>query len=98
MIRSFKNQNAEDVFKGKKKRGARKTCPQSLWNVAVRKLDQLDSVNSVNDLRIPPGNRLETLSGDRQSQFSIRINDQYRICFEWSDNGAEQVEIVDYHL
>jgi len=97
MIRSFKDQDTEDVFNGKNTKGARKICPKSLWNVAARKLDQLDSVTSVNDLRIPPGNRLETLNGDRQGQFSIRINDQYRICFEWSDNGAERVQIVDYH-
>jgi len=97
MIRSFKDQDTEDIFNGTNTKGARKICPKSLWNAAARKLDQLDSVTSVNDLRIPPGNRLETLTGDRRGQFSIRINDQYRICFEWRDNGAEQVQIVDYH-
>jgi proteic killer suppression protein len=65
--------------------------------VAVRKLDLLDSVTVINELRIPPGNRLEELSGDRQGQFSIRINNQYRICFKWSVEGPFDVEIVDYH-
>lgn len=58
---------------------------------------QLDSVEAINDLRIPPGNRLEDLSGDRRGQFSIRINDQYRICFVWTASDPDQVEIVDYH-
>jgi len=65
--------------------------------VAFRKLDQLDSVISLEELKIPPGNRLESLSGDRKEQFSIRINDQYRICFHWQDSNPCQVEIVDYH-
>ena len=72
-------------------------CPQSLWRTAFRKLDQLDSAEVVDDLRIPPGNRLEQLKGDREGQYSIRINDQYRICFVWTENGPDDVEIVDYH-
>jgi len=63
----------------------------------VRKLDQLDSVASLDELRIPPGNRLESLVGDRQGQYSIRINDQYRICFIWTEIGPDEVEILDYH-
>lgn len=63
----------------------------------ARKLDQIDSAVELNELRVPPGNRLEALEGDRQGQYSIRINDQYRICFIWTQNGAEDVEIVDYH-
>jgi proteic killer suppression protein len=68
-----------------------------LWKVAFRKLDLLDSVVSLNDLRAPPGNRLEALSKDREGQHSIRINDQYRICFTWTEQGPAEVEIVDYH-
>ena len=73
------------------------TCPQRLWSVARRKLDQLDSVETLEDLRIPRGNRLEALSGSRKGQFSIRINEQYRVCFEWTSFGPNNVEIVDYH-
>ena len=65
--------------------------------MAQRKLDLVDSATSLDDLRIPPNNRLEVLVGDRQGQYSIRINDQYRICFIWTVNGAKMVEIVDYH-
>jgi toxin HigB-1 len=65
--------------------------------VAVRKLDQIDSVTTIDELAVPPGNHLEKLTGDREGQYSIRINDQYRICFEWSESDAEEVEIVDYH-
>jgi len=65
--------------------------------MAVRKLDQLDSVTTLDELRVPPGNRLEALSGNRKGQHSIRINDQYRICFVWQDNGPDQIEVVDYH-
>jgi toxin HigB-1 len=97
MIRSFKNQGTEDIFNGVNSKFARRTCPQPTWHVASRKLDQLDSVESVAELRLPPGNQLETLRGDRAGQYSIRINDQYRICFSWQDSQPEQVEIVDYH-
>ncbi len=97
MIQSFKDQGTEDIFNGIKSRAARSTCPESLWKIAARKLDLLDASVSLADLRIPPGNRLERLSGDRQGQHSIRINDQYRICFRWTDIGPEQVTIVDYH-
>jgi plasmid maintenance system killer protein len=65
--------------------------------IAARKLDQIDSVTTLSELRIPPNNRLEALSGDRKGQHSIRINDQYRICFVWTESGPDQVEIVDYH-
>jgi len=97
MIRSFGSAGTEDVFNGENTRAARATCPQSLWRVAVRKLDQLDSVASLDELRIPPGNRLEALTGDRQGQYSLRINDQYRVCFTWTESGPDEVEIVDYH-
>ena len=65
--------------------------------MAVRKLDQIDSVTTVDELSVPPGNRLEMLSGDRDGQYSIRINDQYRICFRWQGEDAHNVEIADYH-
>jgi proteic killer suppression protein len=97
MIVSFKDTATQDIFNGENTKAARKTCPETLWKVAQRKLDQLDSVTTLEELRIPPGNRLEALSGSRNGQYSIRINEQYRICFVWSDQGLEQVEIVDYH-
>jgi toxin HigB-1 len=97
MIESFKNTATADIFDGINSKAARKLCPESIWRVATRKLDQLDSVIAVEELAVPPSNRLEKLSGDREGQYSIRINDQYRICFGWSELGAEQVEIVDYH-
>ncbi len=97
MIKSFKTEGTEDIFNGKNTRAARKACPESLWKVAVRKLDQLDSVTALSELRIPPGNHLETLTGDRKGQHSIRLNEQYRICFAWTGTGPDSVEIVDYH-
>ena len=97
MIRTFADQGTEDVFDGKNTAAARRSCPKSLWSLAYRKLDQLDSAIELADLRIPPGNRLEALKGDLKSQHSIRINEQYRICFKWTDAGPEDVEIVDYH-
>ena len=97
MIRSFRDGGTEDVFYGRQTRGARRACPESVWRVATRKLDQLDSVVSVAELRIPPNNRLKALKGKRKGQFSIRINDQYRICFVWTEAGPDAVEIVDYH-
>jgi len=69
----------------------------NLAAVARRKLRQLEIAMRLEDLRIPPGNRLEALKGDREGQYSIRINDQFRVCFRWTDSGAEDVEIVDYH-
>ena len=97
MILSFRNTATEDIFNGEDTKKARKVCPRNLWNVARRKLDLVDSATSLDDLRVPPNNSLEVLVGDRQGQYSIRINDQYRICFIWTVNGAEMVEIVDYH-
>ncbi len=97
MIQSFRNRGTEDIFNGNQTKAARKTCPQSLWRAAARKLEQLDSVLWADELIIPPGNRFETLTGNRAGQYSIRINDQYRICFGWTDEGPEQVEITDYH-
>jgi proteic killer suppression protein len=97
MIQSFKNTGCEDIFNGVNTKEARKICPERLWSIITRKLDQLDSVAKLDDLRRPPGNRLEMLSGIRIGQYSIRINDQYRICFFWTDSGPDEVEILDYH-
>ncbi|MCF6255801.1 MAG: type II toxin-antitoxin system RelE/ParE family toxin [Gammaproteobacteria bacterium] len=97
MIVSFKNQATEDIFNGKNTKDARKLCPRSLWRVVFRKLDQLDSVVTLEELKVPPGNRLESLSGNRKGEFSIRINEQYRVCFKWSKAGPMDVEITDYH-
>jgi len=97
MIQSFKTAGTEDIFNGRRTKAARSTCPQAWWKIAARKLDQLDSVTTLHELQTPPGNRLEALKGDRQGQHSIRINDQYRICFHWTDTGPADVEIVDYH-
>lgn len=97
MIESFADKVTEDIFNGVNSAEARRLLPRDLWNVAFRKLDQIDSAATIEDLRIPPGNRLEALKADRIGQHSIRINDQYRICFEWTQNGAASVEIVDYH-
>ena len=72
-------------------------CPSSLWAIARRKLDLLNAAVSLASLRVPPGNRLESLKGDRAGQFSIRINDQFRICFDWTEAGPADVEITDYH-
>ncbi len=97
MIQRFGGQGTEDIFNGKNTKNARNICPQTLWKVAFRKLDQLDSVVFLEELRVSPGNKLEALSGTRKGQHSIRINDQYRICFEWKENGPDNVEIIDYH-
>jgi toxin HigB-1 len=92
-----KNQGTEDIFDGENGKAAGKTCPQYLWVMAARILEQIDSATDLDDLKVPPGNRLEVLSGNRNGQYSIRINDQYRVCFEWDIGRADNVEIVDYH-
>ncbi|WP_416212484.1 type II toxin-antitoxin system RelE/ParE family toxin [Nostoc sp. ChiQUE01b] len=97
MIVSFKDQGTEDIFDGNDSKEARKQCPISCWEVAQRKLDQINAALSLDDIKVPPGNRLEVLKGARKGQHSIRINDQYRICFIWTLQGASEVEIVDYH-
>jgi len=97
MITSFADKATEDIFNGVNSAEARRLLPRDLWRVAFRKLDQLDSAVRLDDLKVPPGNRLEALKDDRVGQYSIRINDQYRICFAWTSSGASEVEIVDYH-
>lgn len=93
MIKSFKCKETEKIFAG---RFSRK-LPQDIQRLAARKLIMLHFAQSLNDLRIPPANRLEALCAERAGQHSIRINQQWRICFEWRDDGVQHVEIVDYH-
>ena len=97
MIRTFRDLGAEDIFNARDTKRARKSCPPILWAVARRKLELLDSAGALTDLRVPPANRLEALKGDRRGQHSIRVNDQFRICFDWTELGPAQTEIVDYH-
>lgn len=97
MIRSFRNQQSEDIFHGVESKKAAKVLPLKLWRAAGRKLDQINRVVTLEELKAPPGNRLEALHGHRKGQHSIRINDQYRICFVWADDGVHDVEITDYH-
>jgi len=92
MIRSFKCKYTKTLSKGQRVKQF-----VNISNVARRKLRQLEIANRLEDLRVPPGNRLEALKGNRSGQHSIRINDQRRVCFNWTDAGAENVEIVDYH-
>ena len=97
MIVSFKDQATEDIFNGVNSKAARKACPQTLSRITSRKLDLLDSVQQLDELKVLPGNRLEKLSGNRRTVHSIRINEQYRICFMWGDVGPMNVEVTDYH-
>jgi len=97
MIVRWANQGTEDVFNGKNSRKAGRSCPAGIQSIARRKLGYLDSASTLTDLKRPPGNRLEPLQGDREGQHSIRINDQYRVCFVWTEAGPTDVEIVDYH-
>lgn len=93
MIKSFASDKTEKIFRGK----TSTKLPKDIQRTARRKLLYLDDAVDLQDLLAPPGNRLEKLKGDRAGQHSIRINDQWRICFKWSDNKAQNVEIVDYH-
>lgn len=92
MIKSFADSDTQQLFE---ERSNRRWA--ALAKVALRKLDQIEAAINLNDLRIPPGNKLEALKGDRIGQHSIRMNDQFRICFIWEEDGASEVEIVDYH-
>jgi toxin HigB-1 len=93
MIRSFKDKETQNLFERKRSR----KLPSDIQQVALRKLRMLNRADTLQDLRVPPANRLERLIGDREGQHSIRINDQWRICFSWKDGDALNVEIVDYH-
>jgi proteic killer suppression protein len=93
LIRSFRSRAAEAVFNGECPKG----FPAQIFSVARRKLEALDAAEQLHDLRVPPANRLEALKGERKGQYSIRINDQWRVCFRWTREGPADVEIVDYH-
>ena len=93
MILSFSDQPTEALWQGRRP----PELPPSILKTALRKLTQLEAVSALHELRVPPGNRLEALKGRRAGQHSIRINDQYRLCFRWDGQNAHHVEIVDYH-
>jgi len=93
MIRNFADKETEKIYNQK----FSKKIPQSIQKIALRKLIMINGAERLDDLRVPPSNRLEALKGNRQGQYSIRINNQYRICFVFLESGIEQVEIVDYH-
>lgn len=97
MIHSFAGAGTEDLFNGAKSKTARRTCPVELHDAAHRKLDLINSAAKLEDLNAPPGNRLKRLKGDRAGQHSIRINDQYRICFRWENDGAADVEVNKHY-
>ena len=92
MIRSFRDRDTRALFDGETVRRF-----AAIAKIARRKLDMLDAAHALEDLRVPPGNRLERLKSDRASQFSIRVNDQWRLCFVWTEDGPEEAEMVDYH-
>ncbi len=93
MIKSFKNKETEKIYR----REISRKLPANIQQIALRKLRMINNAKSINDLRVPPANRLEKLSGNRNKQHSIRINNQWRICFTWQGNDALEVEITDYH-
>jgi proteic killer suppression protein len=93
MIQSFADRETELIWRGERSR----KLPGDIQGIALRKLRLLHAARALQDLRVPPGNRLEALTGNRNGQWSIRINDQWRICFRWDDGGSHDVEIVDYH-
>jgi len=93
VIKSFKCKETRQIFNGLES----KRFPTDIQNRTLDRLEMLKNAKTINDLRTPPSNHLEKLSGDRKGQWSIRVNNQYRICFEWVDNNAENVELTDYH-
>jgi proteic killer suppression protein len=93
MIKSFKDKETEKVYD---REGSNK-LPRNIQQVALRKLRMINNARNLNDLRIPPANRLEKLKGDREGQYSIRINDQWRVCFVWQGGDVYEIEITDYH-
>ena len=93
MIKSFRGREAETIFNRRRSR----RVPPDIHGVALRKLRMVNNAETLEDLRVPPANRLEKLKGEREGQWSIRINDQWRVCFEWKEGHAYNVEIADYH-
>jgi proteic killer suppression protein len=97
VIQSFANAETEAIYNNDGTKKARHLLDPSLWRIAQRKLEYMDSAAKLSDLRSPPGNQLEVLKHDRSGQYSIRINDQFRICFVWTGAGPANVEITEYH-
>lgn len=97
MIGSFRDKGSEDIYDDVDTPAGRRALPRMLWPKAQRKLDQINRIVDVRELAVPPGNQLERLRGNRSEQLSIRINEQYRICFYWENGNAYEVEITDYH-
>lgn len=97
MIIDFCDKGTEDIYNGVNSKQSRKTLPVELRQIALRKFYFLDNAIRIEDLKMPPGNHLEALKGDRKEQYSVRINERFRICFVWTEKGPKQVEIVDYH-
>jgi toxin HigB-1 len=93
VIKSFKDRETQQIFTRQRSR----RLPPDIQQIALRKLRMLNNAHTLNDLQVPPANRLEKLAGERARQYSIRINDRWRICFEWRDGDAYNVEIIDYH-
>ena len=93
MIKSFKEKETEKIYR----KEVSKKIPRGIQQVAIRKLRMINNAKNINDMRIPPANRLEKLSGNRKGQHSIRINDQWRVCFVWRSGEAYEVDITDYH-
>jgi proteic killer suppression protein len=96
VIRTFGSRETQDIWDGENTAAAR-TFPREIWNTAQRKLDMIHAAHDIVDLRVPPGNRLERLKGKLKDFYSIRINDQFRIIFKWTQGAADEVEIIDYH-
>jgi len=96
MIVNFRSKSTEGIYNGVLSKHARK-IPNTIHKTAIRKLDMLDAAKIIDDLRVPPNNRLERLKGDLKEYYSIRVNDQYRVIFKWQNNNAYDVDIVDYH-
>ena len=97
MIRSFADEGTKDIFDGSNTLKARKKLNPSLWNTARKKLDMINAAKKLDDLKVPPGNRLEQLKGNYKGAYSIRINNQWRIIFYWDESGVENISILDYH-
>jgi toxin HigB-1 len=97
VIQGFRDSATRDIHNGLSSKAAGSRLPKELWRIATRKLDQLHRVVQLAELQVPPGNKLEALKKDRSGQDSVRINDQYRICFTWTPDGPTNVEITDYH-
>lgn len=93
MIQGWKGKVAKEVFEGRSPKG----FPSDLFKVTRRRLQQLDAAAQIEDMKTPPGNRLHKLAGDREGQWSISVNDQFRICFKWTEQGPDEVEFTDYH-